>query len=42
MVDPAVLGIAQLMVILDNTIVNIALLPPSMPWRSPTLTGSGS
>ncbi len=34
-----VLGIAQLMVILDSTIVNIAL--PSMRCTSPTRTASG-
>jgi len=38
----AVIGIAQLMVILDGTIVNIALPPPSTRCTSPTPTDNGS
>jgi hypothetical protein len=36
-----VVGLAQLMVVLDATIVNIALPRPSMTWGSQTPTGSG-
>jgi len=36
-----VVGLAQLMVVLDATIVNIALPRPSARWGSPTPTGSG-
>ena len=38
----AVLGIAQLMVILDSTIVNIALPTASTTCTSPTPTANGS
>ena len=38
----AILGIAQLMVVLDATIVNIALPPPSRRCTSQTTTASGS
>ena len=38
----AVLGVAQLMVILDNTVVNIALPTAQHALGSPTPTGSGS
>ena len=37
----AVLGIAQLMVVLDTTVVNIALHRPSGTWASATRIGSG-
>jgi hypothetical protein len=36
-----VVGLAQLMVVLDATIVNIALPRPSKSWGSQTPTGSG-
>ena len=36
-----VVGLAQLMVVLDATIVNIALPRPSTTWASPTRTGNG-
>ena len=36
-----IVAIAQLMVVLDSTIVNIALPSVSTPWASPTVTGSG-
>jgi hypothetical protein len=35
------IALAQLMVVLDATIVNIALPSPSGPWTSPTRTGNG-
>ncbi|GFJ94992.1 hypothetical protein [Phytohabitans rumicis] len=37
-----VIAIAQLMVVLDATIVNIAMPGRRRRWRSPTPTGSGS
>ena len=37
----AVIGIAQLLVVLDVTIVNIALRPPRRTCTSPTTTASG-
>jgi hypothetical protein len=40
MEDPAVVGVAQLMVVLDSTIVNIAL--PSAQGALHSLTTAGS
>ncbi len=37
----AVVAVAQLMVVLDSTIVNIALPSAQHRWGSPTVTGSG-
>ena len=36
-----VVGLAQLMVVLDATIVNIALPSAQRAWGSPTPTGNG-
>jgi len=36
-----VLGIAQIMVVLDATVVTIALPTAQRRWASPTLIGSG-
>ena len=36
-----VVAVAQLMVVLDSTVVNIALPSAQRPWGSRTATGSG-